>query len=94
VSLAQFNRQAADAIPGLHHIREAGLENEPSLVVALYVEPGQEKGEKIKLLLLKNRHGPCEDVELRWERWTGAFSDPPAFPADTAPHHEPKERDE
>jgi replicative DNA helicase len=87
LALSQLNRQSEHdrRPPGLSDIRESGSLAEMSdLVVGLYrphVDDGSKDETQAFVYLLKNRHGPCGKVELRWLPAVATFADLDTDPA-------------
>jgi len=74
VALSQLTREAESAKPNLANIRESGsIEQDADLVMFLnrdrelektYDEQKKERGQKVQLMLAKNRNGPVGTVDL------------------------------
>ena len=85
VALSQLTRDAETQKPNLANIRESGaIEQDADLVMFLnrdrefektYDEQKKEKGQKVQLMLVKNRNGPVGTVDLTFLKQYTKFVD-------------------
>jgi replicative DNA helicase len=66
IALSQFNRDAANEAPALHHLRESGsIEQDANWVLAIHCTP-ETKDTMRELIVMKNRSGSTGSRDVRW----------------------------
>lgn len=84
IVLSQLNRNVdhrpiGERMPRLSDLRESGaIEQDADVVMALYRKQVDNAGadpSSAELAVLKNRHGPCGNLPLRWDRRLASFND-------------------
>lgn len=77
VALSQLNRAIQPGQqPGLHNLRESGsLEQDADTVTFIHFEGEVHESTEAKLLVRKNRNGPCGQVTVRWDARRSQFVD-------------------
>jgi len=72
--LSQLNREAADGVPQLHHLRSSG-DLEQCADVVLILHRAKRHPDRVRVTVAKNRNGPTGECSLIFDRGTGRFHD-------------------